>query len=161
MTRPTTKEEARDIKQNIHSQMYPKRDKDVHFVWHKFQKDVLNKAEIGGQKNNLAFMNKCEQFAKRFPQDVFISRCDDSMHMGSRLVLIHHKSKIGWMGVSVIIITQAGDKPIQFFLYGQHNNELIQHLTQAKKEEKTLRAAGKRYKRNIPIHPTLKIRMDI
>ncbi len=125
-TAPATKQ----IKQRLSKTFNPKRDDDVHFVWHEFTKEFIIEhypptfKDVGHD-----LMRAIEKWAKKYPKDVRILSCDDSYHCGSILVLIEHKAKNSYMGTSVVYIPQCtGEQPSVFFLYPGHTKALISAL---------------------------------
>lgn len=151
-SRSTTKQEAKDISASILRSISPPREHNVHFVWHRVQRAI---DRLGNSANNSNLHSIFKRFSRQYPKDVVICRCDDSMHMGSQLVLIHHQCKYGFMGTSVFILTQAERTPMKFFLYPGHSQQLIKELSKTKGTIKRTKASYKQYEANIPIHPTL------
>lgn len=82
-------------------------------------------------------MEKIEKWSeKQDPEVVVFSGCDDTMFMSSDLLLVHHiwtdqktKKKNCW-GTSVVLLTQDGQPPAEFFLYPGHTKGLIDSLQQ-------------------------------
>ena len=126
---------------------------DVHYVWYKFVKafkkevniqwnEYTTKDKNGKDKkvrfrtSNLVYKwsgfelaKRIEKWAKKWPNDIKIVRCDDAYHAGSDLVLIEHKAPVNYMGTTVLYIPQCtGEQPIEFFLYPCHREELVKAL---------------------------------
>jgi hypothetical protein len=137
MTKETTPEEKKLIKA-----MFNKND-DIHRVWHNFQKHFIDRPE-GEPKSfkwkGYELSQKIERWAQKYPEDVHICAIDDSHFMSSDLVLIEHKSKKSWMGVSAVLVCQNNDPVVQFFLYPGHVENVMKALAKvtvkAKKLEK-------------------------
>jgi len=111
----------------------------IHDVYHEFVKRFKNK-DYTHKGKGYDLMQKVAKFAEKYPKDIEIVRCDDSYHAGSDLVMIHHFYKRGknrgknW-GTSVIFIPQcSGEDPIEFFLYPNHQKNLLKVLTRAYKK---------------------------
>jgi hypothetical protein len=124
------------------------RENDVHWVWFKFVRYfakpykgyrllLKNGKWIRSRKKDKNYYDlrdgrgtfkwtgydlilKVEQWAKKYPKDIFISVCDDCLYMGSRLCYIVHRSKKDYHGVTVIYIPQSGEDPSIHFLYPNH-----------------------------------------
>lgn len=101
---------------------------DIHRVWHAFQKKFMTEGGFNFKTEGYALMVAVEQWAKRYPNDVQVTGCDDSYHSGSDLVLIEHKTENSYMGTTVVVIPQNGS-PCEFFLYPGHRKDL-QHALQ-------------------------------
>lgn len=106
---------------------------NIHYVWHKFQHAFLQRDEQGNvdpYANDWTFHGGAnwagvERFAKRYPNDVWLVRCDDAHHASSDLILVDHKTRDQYMGTTVVYVPQCtGEKPIQFFLYPSHRFRL-------------------------------------
>lgn len=128
----------------------------IHAAWHDFVKKMkrfvkTGETKLGGKVfacgrdeyrwRGYDLMERVAEWAKKWPDDVRITGCDDSYHTSSDLVLIEHKSPDAYMGTTVIVITQNdGQPPAEFFLYPDDANGLIDTLkairTVAKRIEK-------------------------
>lgn len=110
---------------------------DVHHVWHKLDRklDMINQwTETNRQDKKLTLGGICEKFAKKYPEEVVVLRCDDSCHAGSDLVLVTHEAKQKWMGVTALMFPQCdGRQPAVFFLYPSHVEPLLKALTKIHK----------------------------
>lgn len=99
----------------------------IHKVWHDFMdRFMLSSGEFKDVGYDL--MLAVEEWAKRYPDDVAIVRCDDAYHTGSDLVLISHKDGRQYWGTTVVFLPQNGI-PTQFFLYEFHRMQLVAALT--------------------------------
>jgi hypothetical protein len=105
-------------------------DDDVHLVYHRFRRRFGDeKSSLGFKTKGHKLMKAIEQWAKRYPTEVQILSCDDSFYAGSMLVLIEHRSVIDYMGTTVVYVPQCtGEQPIEFFLYPERKELLIQGL---------------------------------
>jgi hypothetical protein len=105
-----------------------KRDDNVHLVWHDFEKRFFTP---DGKWKYIGYtlMCKIKNWAKKFPTEVQIVSCDDSLFAGSILCLIEHRARTNYMGTSVIYVPQyTGEVATRFFLYLEHRVELIDAL---------------------------------
>lgn len=119
----TEKESQKYNKERIEQD---KEIKQIHKLWWKFSKkfgDDLN----GWKYKGYDFICRVEKFAKT-NKEIIITRCDDSGHTGSILVLIPHKGFKTYMGTTVIYIPQCFGSPSEFFLYPHHKSDLIAKL---------------------------------
>jgi hypothetical protein len=112
--------------------LYPSPDENVHLIWHRFVKAFMkDKLKPGTSVEEFKYtgydlMKRVERWAKHYPTQVFVSRCDDAIFAGSLLVCIEHASKNSYHGTSVLYIPQCtGEPPIIFFLYPGHRKELM------------------------------------
>ena len=129
--RKPNKIESAWIKKYNKSNIHTKPENDVHRVWHKFINKFTESTTGPMQWKCIGHTleKSVEVFAKRYPNDVHITSCDDDFFCGSSLVFIEHKSSTSYMGVSVVYVPQCtGENPICFFLYPCHANELINVL---------------------------------
>lgn len=76
-----------------------------------------------------------EKWAAKYPKDVKVVRIDDSYHAGSRLFLIDHITKKKYFGITAVVITQCDNQPapFEFFLYPDHQADLLAKLLGARK----------------------------
>jgi len=112
---------------------------DTHNVWHDFCRK-FNAPKGGYKYSGYKFQQRVEEWAKQYP-DVKIVTCDDSHHATSILVLIPHKTKQSYMGITVIFIPQFGGDISRSFLYNHNRMNLIkalQSMKPTKPTEKTL-----------------------
>lgn len=116
------------------SKEWDHRNKEMFAVFRPFQKEFWDgNRNWKLDKNDL--INAIEVWAdKQEPGNVDLCGCDDSYHMSSDLVMIHHiwteskTKKKHWWGTTVILITQDGQPPAEFFLYPGHAKGLIDCL---------------------------------
>ena len=81
-------------------------------------------------------IEKIEKWVEKQDREkVVFCSCDDSMFMSSDLLMFHHiwtdqktKKKNCW-GTSVVLLTQDGQPPTEFFLYPGHAQGLIDSLS--------------------------------
>lgn len=112
--------------------------RNIHRVYHNFVKKFTTNIKFSKTEYKYSgheFMVKFERWAKNYPNDIQIVRCDDKLFMGARLYLIDHKSKSEFMGTTVIYANQITD-PTTFFLYPYHTKDLINALVHVKKLHK-------------------------
>lgn len=120
---------------------------NIHKVFHDFLKKFAN---FGGvptvfKSKGADLSDAVEVWAKKYPNDVRMVRCDDSFHSTSDLVLIEHKSKNYYMGTTAVYIPQcSGEDPIEFFLYPSHTNQLIKALQEIKRAANPIQKAQKK-----------------
>jgi hypothetical protein len=116
----------------------------VHKVWREFTNKFK---EFKDNEENYVCIgcdleDKIQKWAKKYPDDVRIIGCDDSTFSSSCLVLIEHKSKDQYMGTTVVYIPQCtGEKPIEFFLYSSHRDNLIEALLCINRQAKVVQKA--------------------
>lgn len=122
-------------KEKVAYKKYRKKD-NTHKVWKNFCELFTNKNAadptvpefkyVGAELGDLI-----ERWAKKYPNDVKITGCDDTYFSSSLLVFIEHKDDkaLTYMGTTVVFIPQcSGEKPITFFLYPGHTDKLIEVL---------------------------------
>lgn len=130
----------------------PRREDDVHHVWHDFMRRFMEK-DGGWRYGGYDLMERAGRWAEKFPDDVRIVRCDDASHAGSDLVLIEHRAKNDYMGTTAVFIPQcAGGSPAQFFLYPDHLDDLLRALREiqraavpVKKRQRAAEAESRRW----------------
>lgn len=128
--RKMTCEEKRRCDEEL---FYPKLKNDVHRVYHQFAKKFKKDDKFLFTGYDL--MERAEKWAKKFPGDVRIVGCDDSVHASSSLVLIEHRANTDYMGTTVVYVPQCtGESPIEFFLYPSHRSSLLKALHEIAKE---------------------------
>lgn len=109
-----------------------RRPMEIHKISHAFTRAT---EEMSGYP----MMTAARRWADKHPERVMVSRVDDDFHAGSLLAFITHEVPKGpkktWFGVSVHYIPQCtGEKPIRFFLYPGHVDELIDTLQKIRKK---------------------------
>lgn len=135
-----------------------KKAKEVHRIWHKFEKWltktygsdlygewVREKIKIGKKRrilkyrsfNDLEFsrricgyevIERIEKYVKRHCPEIKIVYCDDDVHSGSIILLIPHPAH----GISVMFIPQCTTIQNRFFLYDNHYKMLMEELEKMK-----------------------------
>lgn len=125
--RPATKEEAKEAKKKFKELMVEA--KALHRVWHDFCKRFI--PDQKWKYIGYDLMVKVNRWARKYPQDVKITRCDDNVHAGSDIVYINHRvDNKKWFGTTVVVIPQCtGEEPMRFFLYPQHHKEMVKALS--------------------------------
>jgi len=103
----------------------------MHKVWYDFQKK-FGSANDGSWKYKDKWKMMCAvgRWAKKYPKDVYICNIDDSVHAGSDIVFILHRTSPRriW-GVTVIVITQCDDqKPFEYFMYPSHMVRIVEAM---------------------------------
>ena len=108
---------------------------NIHSIWYDFClnfKNQDNKYILKGYD----LMQTVENWAKRYPEDIFIVNCDDALHTNSMLVFIEHSNKANYMGTTVVYIPQCTDEEaIEFFLYPENKKYLISVLKKLGKKK--------------------------
>ena len=113
---------------------WDQKTKEMHKVFHSFQKEFWDENR-NWKLDTDDLIEAIERWAKKQePGNVDFCSCDDSYHMSSDLVMIHHiwtdqEKKKNWWGTTVILITQDGQAPAEFFLYPGHAKGLIDCLS--------------------------------
>lgn len=132
--------------------------KEIHKVWHKFDKWLVNtfgkdlygdwvrnKIKVDGKRrifkyrpfNDLEFsrrlcgydvIERIERYVKRHCPEIKIVYCDDDVYSGSIILLIPHPTH----GISVMFIPQCTSVQNRFFLYGNHYKMLMEELEKMK-----------------------------
>ena len=130
-----TKEEQRKEKKQLREMLFPKPEHNVHRVYHRFCRIFGDGLTIPWKYKGYEMMKRVQRWAKYYPDDVQILRCDDNHYCGSDLILIKHKSKGSadkppqYHGITVVYIPQcSGEDPVEFFLYPDHQIELEKAL---------------------------------
>lgn len=91
------------------------RAKDVHRVWHPFEKALEAAGDDRTKQRNVL-----DRFARKHPGVVRTSHCDDSHFSNSALLFLVHESREAFMGASVVFFPQCSPepaRPVGFFLY--------------------------------------------
>lgn len=113
----------------------------VHKLWHRYLKEA-------GSLSGILRMRRAERMAEQLPDHFMVTKVDDDLHMGARLLLHVHaelrqpgffdpnsEPEPYWHGVTVELLTQGGsDEPPRFFLYPQHLDELVEKLQRLRRE---------------------------
>lgn len=126
--------------------IFAKRHMQIHAVWHEFIKKFKTREKIGSvdglecvtvsskyKYGGAVLMDKIDEWAKAYPNDVKILNVDDSYHMGSCIYLIEHQTENEYMGTTCVYVPQMGDEPAEFFLYPLDRNRMIKELIAIKK----------------------------
>lgn len=115
--------------------------KHIHRVYHNYMKKFRD--DKGNYKlTGYELMVAIARWAKRYPDDVRVTSCDDDYFMSSEVVYIQHRTHDSYMGTSVIFIPQKGDQPNEMFLYPHALEAMLRTLIFIKKDAKpVLRAA--------------------
>lgn len=110
--------------------LYPTPDENHHRVYHAFRDEFQD--EVGNWRwRGFELIQRVQEWALAFPDDVSLVGCDDARHTSSLLVLVQHKRRSDgdFMGTSVVFVAQAADdEPTEFFLYPEHQNQLMRTL---------------------------------
>lgn len=134
--------------------------KNIHTVWHAFcdymkkwyyekyfgyKKDfTLSKKQYKVFKSEkmVGYQAACRiaKYAKD-KDDILITGCDDSYHMGSDIVLITHEDDDKFMGTTMILVPQCKTDINEVFLYPHHLDGLIEKLTEIQKRATKKREA--------------------
>ena len=125
----------------------------IHAVWHEFVKKFKRNEKIqsaDGQEYLMAaskykycggeLMDKIDEWAKKYPNDVKVLNVDDSYHMGSCIYLIEHQTENEYMGTTCVYVPQMGDEPAEFFLYPMDRDRMIKELIAIKKYSRPIKA---------------------
>ena len=121
---------------------------DIHSVWRSFENRFMKLKRSTFVITGYRLMVAVEKWAKKFPHEVQIVRCDDAHFCGSNIVLIEHRTRSQYMGTSAVYIPQCtGESPIQFFLYPSHRKAFIDALKHISSAEKPIKKAQRLYER--------------
>lgn len=98
----------------------------THKVWHKFEAFLIKNFGEDYYKNLSGYecMNLIEAYVRE-NKEITIIGCDDSYHASAFLVIVPHLN----MGNTVLFIPQCTTIGNQFFLYPQHQENLVAALT--------------------------------
>jgi hypothetical protein len=120
----------------------PPMEKDVHLVWHEFvnhfkEQVMFDDSQFPVERWKLIgydLMKAVEPWAKGWPDDVQIVRCDDNIHTSSQLVIIQHRTRDNsvYHGTTIVFIPQNDGDPSVMFLYEHHLNSLADALSNIK-----------------------------
>lgn len=135
---------------------------NVHLVFHEFLRLFRDKTTNEWKFQGYDLMKRVERWAEKHPGDVTVVRVDDDHHSNSDLVLIDHKTKRRYMGITCINIPQHGGPPSEFFLYPEARDSLLRSLRamvkparEAAKNERIEEAArGKAWSRLVTLPPS-------
>ena len=111
----------------------------VHRVWHEFIKEFMLEERDEFALTGWELMEKVEEWALKWPEDVRITRCDDNMFMSSLIVLIDHKTPTQFMGTTMVTIPQMGSQPQVMFLYPGHREGLREKLREISAAQAAIR----------------------
>jgi len=135
MSRPLTKAEEKEWKAQWAKQ---ERESEImHKVNWDFCRHFIDKHRIGNPTaspiawkwTGWDLMHRIDEWAKKYPKDVFRGGCDDSHHTSSDLVFILHRVGKRLWGTTVYYIPQVdGQTPVELFLYPSHAFGLIRLL---------------------------------
>lgn len=150
--RDATPEEKKQIREASKVKFRPKPEHNVHRVWSDFRKRFLGESDEF-ERTGFALQMGIEKWVKKFPKDAHLVPIDDSWFMSSDLLLVEHKARDRWMGVSAVVIPQNNQTPVQFFLYPGHVEALYKALQAIRKKTRELRrregpARRKRQRKN-------------
>jgi hypothetical protein len=109
--------------------------KNIHRVWHAFCRKFQKPDSYDWKYEGYDFMERVEEYAKTHPE-IVITCCDDNHFASSDIVLIPHDADGQWMGVTVLVISQFGNPPVDFFLYPGHAQLLLDELFGMHKNKK-------------------------
>lgn len=110
----------------------------IHRVWHAFSKKFMKGGSFKLKGYDL--MKAVEKWAKKYPRDVRTVGIDDGDFCNSDLVLVDHKTKDQYMGVTAVVIPQCtGEDPLCFFMYPSHQAGLLKALVALEKAAKPVK----------------------
>ena len=143
--------------EEIKNWLNPPKEKNVHYIWHSFMdymkkwyynlvpgfsiktmKSTKRKYKCFDVSKMVGYKAMCRiaKYAKN-KENIFITSCDDSWHMGSDIVLITHECEDRFMGTTMIFVPQCKTDINQVFLYPHHVDDLIKCLQEIKKRNET------------------------
>lgn len=97
----------------------------VHTLWHAIHKALPDGWDgTTDPKVKEQIEVAMESFTITHPEQVHMVGVDDSMFMSSLLILVSHEYEKAFMGVTVIVVPQAPDPVVQFFMYPAHWHHL-------------------------------------
>ena len=109
----------------------------IHKVYHRFLKIFKNEMD-GWKYYGDEFMTRVERWAKYYPDDVHIVKCDDEGHSTSYIILIEHKSDKSWFGITLVNIPQNFGSPVSMFFYDHSTDDMIRILKSIRNKTKKL-----------------------
>lgn len=120
---------------------------DLHKIWHKVADLIVYKFEDKADKKRITrqtqfkmlgydLMCKLDKLEKKYPS-IRITGCDDSSFMGSSIAFVPHEADGDYMGVTMLVIPQNGEEPVEVFLYPNHVHYLIETLKEFKRRKST------------------------
>lgn len=123
------KEQQKILFQLIDIDCEPPEDEKLHALWH-------SAPEYEKGMGGYVYGEILQDWAAKH-REVKVFGFDDTMFMGSVGFIIPSSSKYEHMGLNVVLCPQAGDV-MEFFLYPNHQNSLLEALTEAMEEAKKL-----------------------
>jgi len=103
-----------------------KHSKELYALWHAFLRRFQQRQQW--KYKGWEMMERVWDFAEKH-RDVVVLRCDDDKHTSSMLVLIPHRRRSEWFGLTVVFVPQCtGEDPTCFFLYPCHLSTLVKCL---------------------------------
>ena len=91
----------------------------IHKIWHEFGRRFIDGLK-GDQTNRGETLDKVYEWAKKHPNDVYFAQCDDSSFMSSDIILVDHKTKDNYMGITAVVVPQCQDPVVTVFFYPGH-----------------------------------------
>ena len=110
----------------------------IHKVYHRFLKLFKNDKDDTWRYYGYEFMTRVERWAKYYPDDVHIVKCDDEGHSTSYIVLIEHKSDKSWFGITLVNIPQNFGLPVSMFFYDHSTDDMIRILKSIRSKTRKL-----------------------
>ena len=107
----------------------------IHKVCHAFEEHMGGGDILALEVQGYDAMERAEEFAKKYPEDIQVVGVDDATFSSSVLVLINHRTDKEFMGTSVYYIPQNGGTGAEFFLYRGHRKELLSALRLIEKQQ--------------------------
>lgn len=93
-----------------------------------FKYRQYNEWELSKRLSGYEVISKIEKYIKRNSREIKIVHCDDTYYAGSIILLIPHPTH----GITVMFIPQLTSIQNEFFLYGNHYEELLEKLKELK-----------------------------
>lgn len=121
-SRPASKKEQALIRANFKDMF--KESALLHRASHKFSDKFYDHKKRQWKLSGYKFMEAVRKYAKR-NKDIDVFWCDDNHHASSNIVLIHHQTPDQYWGTTVLVISQFGNPPVDFFLYPGHTEGLL------------------------------------
>lgn len=103
---------------------------DIHGIWHDFVYNFLDCKEgwdpytIKWKWTGHRLMKRIQKWARKYPDDVVISVCDDAIYTTSYQVLVAHRTVSDWHGMSIVSVPQLTGKPCIMFMYPRNARDL-------------------------------------